>query len=112
HFADFVAAHDGGGRVGAVGGFRDQDLSAAVVVTGVVVGADHGDAGEFTLGAGHGGEGDAFHAGDFLEEVLQVVQTGQVALAVAGRGQRMAVEEIRQHGGAVGAARVVLHGAG
>ncbi len=112
HFADFVAAHDGGGRVGAVGGFGDQDFGAGVVAAGFVVGADHGDAGEFTLGAGHGGERDAFHAGDFLEEVLQLVQAGQVALAVAGRGERVPVEEAGQHGRAVGAARVVFHGAG
>ena len=54
HFTDLVATHDGGGRVGAVGRFRNQDFGARFITTGFVVGADHGDPGEFALGTGHG----------------------------------------------------------
>ena len=112
HFTDLVATHDGGGRVGAVGGFRDEDLGTAFITTGFVVGTDHGDPGELALGARHGGQRYAFHASDFLEEVLQLEHATEETLAVGLRGQGVAVQKARQHGGTVGTTGVVLHGAG
>ena len=95
--ADAEAAHHGGGRIGAVGRVRHQDLGAGRVAAGLVVGADHGHAGELALGPGGGCQRDGVHPGDLLEHLLQLVEAGQDALAVArpapaggGRGSRAA----------------------
>ena len=73
--------------------------------------ADHGDAGELALRAGHGREAHARHAGDVLQDLLQLEQAGEIALTGFGRRERMTRQELRQHRQAVAGPRVVLHGA-
>jgi hypothetical protein len=107
-----IAAHDGGGGVGAMGGVRDDDLTPAAVAACLMIGADHGHAGELALGTGHRGERHPSHAADRLEYLLQLVQTREEALAGLGIGQRVARQELWQHGQRVAGARVVFHGAG
>lgn len=69
-------------------------------------------AGEFTLGTGGRCQGDRMHAGDFLEDLLQLVQTSHDALTMTGGGQRVAPQKTRQRGQAVAGPGVVLHGTG
>lgn len=109
---DLVTAHDRRGRVGPVGGVRDQYLRAGVVPPGPVIGADHGHPGEFPLGTGGRRQGDRVHPADRLEHLLQLIQTGQNTLAVTVRGQRMTPQKTRQRGQTVAGPGVVLHGAG
>ena len=52
YFPDLVAAHGCGSRVGAMGGIRNQNFRPFAVAFCIVVGPDHGDAGELTLSAG------------------------------------------------------------
>ena len=61
--AHLHAAHRRGRRVGAVRRVRDDDLVPREVAARAVVGADHRDAGEFALGAGHRRQRDAGHPG-------------------------------------------------
>jgi hypothetical protein len=110
--AHLEATHGGGGGIGAVSGIRDQDLATFPVAPRRVVGANHGHAGEFTLGAGGGGQGYGVHAGDLREQFLQLVETGQDTLAVGCRRQGMARQEAGQGGQAVAGPGVVLHGTG
>ena len=110
--AHVEAGHDGRGRVGAVGGIGHQDLAPGRVAAGVVVGADHHDAGELALGAGGRREGHRMHAGDDLQHVLQLMQAGHDALAVRLRRRRMPGQKARQRRQAVAGPRVVLHRAG
>jgi len=83
----------------------------AVSPRAVVVGADHRDAGEFSLRAGHRHQAHAGHAGDVFQYFLQVVQAGQQPLPGGFRRERMAREEVGQHRQRVAGARVVFHGA-
>ena len=75
-FAHAVAAHDGRRGIGAVSGGRDEDLVASVVAAGVVPGADHGDPGELPLGTRHRRQRHRRHAGDGLQDLLQLVEAG------------------------------------
>ena len=95
-----------------MGGVGDDDLRARSITPGFVVRPDHGDAGELTLGASHGGQGYALHACHVGEDFLQIVQAGQKSLALRLRGERVPTEETGQARGLVRAPRVVLHGAG
>jgi len=45
-----------------------MNFSSGGVVSRTVVRADHGDAREFALRAGHGREADGLHAGDFQQQ--------------------------------------------
>ena len=71
NFPRLVTAHDGRGRVGAVGRIGYEDLGTSGVVPGIMIGAYHGDAGELPLSPGHGRQRNCGHAGDFLEDFLQ-----------------------------------------
>ncbi len=104
-----AAAHRRSGRIRAVRRLRHDDIRARGVAAGAVIGADHRHAGEFALGARHGGEAHALHAGDLLEHLLQLVHAREEALRL-GR-ERMAREELRQHRIGVARLGVVLHGA-
>ena len=59
-----VPAHIGGGRVGAMGGIRHDDLGALPVSPGIMIGLDQHYAGKLPVGAGSGLEGHIVHAGD------------------------------------------------
>ena len=104
-----AAAHGGGGGIGAVRRDRHDDLVARQVAARAVIGADHGDAGELAVRAGHGRQRHALHARDFLQHLLQFEHAGEKALPGGFRRQRMAVQEARQHGVLVTGLRVVLH---
>ncbi len=108
-FPDHAAAHGGGGGIGAVCGDRHDDFVARQIAARAVVGANHGDAGEFAVRAGHGRQRHALHAGDFFQHFLQFEHAGEEALARGFRRQRVAVQETRQHGVLVTGLRVVLH---
>ena len=80
-FPDHATAHGGGGGVGAVRGDRHDDFVAREIAARAVVGADHGDAGEFAVRAGHGRQRHALHAGDFFQHLLQFVHAGEKSLS-------------------------------
>jgi hypothetical protein len=86
-----------------------DDLVARAVAARAVVSADHGDPGELALRPGHRRERHAFHAGDRLEHLLQLVQAREESLALRLRGERMAREKLRQHRVLVTGPGVVLH---
>ena len=109
HLPDPVPAHGGARRVGSVRGVRHQDLHPLPVAAGLVVGADHGDTHQLALGAGHRSEGHLGHAGHRLQDLLEIVQAGEDALAVRGRRRGVAVEEPGQAREPVADPRVVLH---
>ena len=90
-----VAAHHGARGVGAVCGVWDDDFATLRVASGIVVGADHGNAGELTLGAGHWRCGHRGHAGRRFQHLLQLVQAGEEALACGKFGERMTARESR-----------------
>ncbi len=108
-FAHHTAAHRGGRGVGAVGRFRHDDLVALQIAARAVIGADHGDAGEFALGAGHRAQRHGLHPGHFLQHLLQLVHAGEKSLADALGRQRMARQQLRQHRVLIAGLRVVLH---
>ena len=83
NFPHHAAAHRGGGGVGAVRRVRHDDLVAREIAARAVIGADHRDAGEFAVRAGHGRQRHALHAGDFLQHLLQLEHAGEEALARA-----------------------------
>ena len=107
--AHHAAAHGRGRRIGAVRGLGHDDLVALEVPARAVIGADHGDAGEFPVRAGHGRERDALHPGHFLQHLLQLVHAGEEALAVRLGPERVARQELRQHRVLVAGLGVVLH---
>ena len=109
HLARHVAEHCRRGRIGAVRRVRHQYLGAPGVAPRPVIGTDHRHAGEFTLGAGHGRKAYAGHAGDVLEDLLQVMHARQKALRMRHRGQRVPAGKPRQQGQGVTGARVVFH---
>ena len=109
NFLDHAAAHGGGGGIGAVRRDRHDDFVAREIAARAVIGADHRDAGEFAVRAGHGRQRHALHAGDFLQHLLQFEHAGEESLARRIRRQRMAVQETRQHRVLVTGLRVVLH---
>ena len=83
-----------------------------MIIARFMIGTDHGHAGKLSLGTGHGRERHAFHAGNVFQNLLQLVQAGQIALTVNFRRQRMAAGESGQQCCTVGTPRIVLHGAG
>ena len=104
-----AAAHRRRRGIGAVRRVGNDDLGAGMVVARLVIGADHRDARELALRAGHRRERDALHAGDFLQHLLQLVQALQDPLPGRVRRERMAPEELRQHRVLVAGPRVVFH---
>ena len=108
-FPDRVAAHGGGGRVGAVRRIRHDDLAPRGVAARIVVGADHRHPGEFAVRARHRRHRHAGHAGHVLQHFLQFEHAGEEALAGVVRTGRMACQKLRQHRQRIARARVVLH---
>ena len=104
-----AAAHGGRGGVGAMRRDGHDDLVARQVAARAMVRADHRHAGEFAVCAGHGRERDALHACDFFQHLLQLEHAGEETLAGGFRGERMAVEEPREHRVLVTRLGVVLH---
>ena len=76
-----AAAHRGGRRIGAVRRLRHDDFVAREIAARAVIGADHRDAGELAVRAGHRRERHALHARDFLQHLLQLEHAGEEALA-------------------------------
>ena len=67
-----VAAHGGAGRVGAVGGIRDNDLGPLLVPAVHVVCLDQQQAGELAVGARRGLKCHGVHARDLAQKPLRV----------------------------------------
>jgi len=107
--ADLHATHGGGRGIRAVGGFRNDDLVARQVAAGTMIGADHGDARELALGAGHGRQRHGLHAGHCLEHLLQLVHALEEALPGRLGRERVSPEELGKHRVGVAGLRVVLH---
>ena len=105
------AGHGRGGRVGAVGRVRDEDLVARHVAARAMVGADHQDPGELAVGAGRGLERDRVHAADLGEHPLELPEELERALGGRVGRQRVQVREARQARGPLVELGVVLHGA-
>jgi hypothetical protein len=78
-----------------VSGIGNQYLAARRIAASVVIGADHGHAGELPLRTGHGRQRHAAHAGDILEYFLQFIEAGQITLAQHRGAQRVAVTQAR-----------------
>jgi hypothetical protein len=112
NLARLVTAHHRGGGIGAMRRVRHQDLVARVVAARGVIGADHGDAGELALRAGHRRQRDRPHAGHLLQHLLQLEHAGEETLAELLRRERMPPQQSRQARQRVAGARIVLHGAG
>ena len=104
--------HDGGGRVGTMGGVGDNNLGPGGVVPAAVVCLDEQQAGELAVGPGGGLEGHGVHAGDLPQQLPGGVDGLQapldrllglegVDLGKAGEGGHVLVD-----------LGVVLHGAG
>ncbi len=108
-FLDRVAAHGGGGRVGAVRRIRHDDLAPCGVAACIVVGANHRHPGEFAMCARHRRHRHAGHAGHVLQHFLQFEHAGEEALAGVVRARRVARQKLRQHRQRIARARVVLH---
>ena len=77
---DSKAGHGRRGRVGAVGSIRNQH-DAAVTPLGPVIGGNNGHAGELAVGAGHGLQGKALHAGDGAKAPFKLIEALHGALA-------------------------------
>ena len=107
-----VAAHGGGGGVGAVGGIGHDDLAALRIAPAGVILLDEQHAGKLPVGAGGGLEGHALHAGDLAEIFRRGVQHLPAAGGVLLPGQGMDAGEARQGGHVLIDAGIVLHGAG
>ena len=104
------ARHDGGGRIGAVGGVGDDDLGPGGVVPPGVVRLDEQQAGELAVGPGGGLEGHGVHAGDLPQELFGFVENLQTAL-----DRLLGLEGVNlgeQGGHVLVDLGVVLHGAG
>ncbi len=110
--AHLHAAHRRGRRVRAVRGVGHDDLGAREVAARAVVGADHRDAGELALGAGHRRQRDAGHAGHVLQHFLQLEEACHDALPRRSLRQRVPSQEARQHRERIAGPRVVFHRAG
>ena len=109
HFADYAATHRRRGRVGAVGGVRNDNFAPFGIAACVVISHDHRDAGEFALCACHRRQRHTLHAGHFFQHFLQLEHATEITLAVLGRRQRVAIQKARQHRQRVTGPRVVLH---
>ena len=109
---DLHVGHLGGGRVGAVGGFRDQaDVAMAFAAAGVVAGNRH-QAGVFALGAGVRLHADGVEAGDGLQPFGQAADHLVIASNLVARGEGVDAAEFRPGDRDHLAGRVQLHGAG
>ena len=106
---DHAATHGRGRRVGAVRRVGHDNFVALVVAARLVIGLNHGDAGQLALRARHRRQRHALHAGHVLEHFLQLEHAGQKALAVTDRTQRVPTRKTGQQSQRITGARVVLH---
>ena len=107
-----IAAHGGGGGVGAVGAVGHDDLGALVVAPGIVVLLDQQHTGELAVSTGGRLEGHVVHAGDLAQVGLGGVQHLLHALLVGGGRERMDGGKALQRSHLLVDAGVILHGAG
>ena len=119
HVAVFVTAHhhhletghDRAGRVGAVGGGRDQADIALTLPLHRLVFAYHQQARVFTLGAGIRLHGKCGKAREFAQHALQIVKQLLVALGLVQRREGMHGVEFAVGQGLQLRGRVQFHGA-
>ena len=92
---DLQPGHDGGGRVGAVGGHRNEaDVAVRIAGRSVIV-ADGEQARIFALAAGVGLQRDRVEAGDLGEHRLELLEELLVALRLLERREGMHEGEAR-----------------
>jgi len=89
-----------------------NQLVAMRFATRVMISANHGDSGEFTLCARHRRERHAVHAGDVFQISCNSYMQVKKPWPVSSGGQRMTIQKLRQHGVLIARTRVVLHRAG
>ena len=104
--------HDGGSRVGAVGGVGDDDLRPGRVATVDVVRLDEQQPGKLAVGPSGGLEGHGAHAGDLAQQLPGLVEDFQASLDRLLRLEGMDLGEPGQGGHVLVNLGVVLHGAG
>ena len=107
-----IAAHSGGGGIGAVGAVGNDDLGALMIAPCIVVLLDQQHAGELAVSAGGGLEGHAVHAGDLAEIAAGGIQHLPASGHGVLRGQGMHPGKARQGRHLLVDAGVILHGAG
>ena len=111
-FDNFETGHGSTGRVGAVGGIRDNDLRSLVFATVPEVFLNASNGGELTLCTSDGLERDLVHTSAHLKHVLHLVEDGEQPLQVVFGLMRVDVSNARELGDDFVHTRVVLHGAG
>ena len=92
------AGHRRGRGIGAVARIRHEDLVAVRVAAGVVVGADHEDAGQLALGARRRLERHGLHARDLGQRGLEFPEELERALRDLVRAERVERREPRAGG--------------
>ena len=92
------ARHGGRGRVGAVGGIRNEDAGSLVLAAIAVIGAHHQEAGELAMRAGRGLQRDPGKAADLRQPLLQAEHQCEIALNGFGILQRMGLGKAREPG--------------
>ena len=95
NFPDDTAAHCRRCGICAVRRIRHDDLVPILITACDVIGTNHGDTGEFSLGARHRCQRHGLHAGYRLQHLLQFVHAGKKPLAVANRSQGMPLRKSR-----------------
>ena len=89
------AGHLRAGRVGAVGGRRNQADVAMALAVGFEVGLDHEQAGVFALRAGVGLQADAGIARGFAKPVAQLAVELRIAFELVSRRKGMDARKLR-----------------
>ena len=89
------AGHDRAGRIGAVGGGRNQHHVALALAAGALERPDHEQPGELPLRAGVGLQGDGVEAGDGAQQRFELGDDGSVPARLRGRREGMHVPELR-----------------
>ena len=103
--------HDGGSRVGAVGGIRHNNFGAGGVATALMVAADEQQAGVLSVGACGRLQRHAVHAGDLTEHRLGFGQHLEAPLDRPGGLEGMNPGKSGQRGHLLVDAGIVFHGA-
>ena len=106
------AGHHRRGRVGAVGGGRNQADSTMPVTRFLMIFADRQQPGVFALGAGVGLHADGIETGDRPQHGFQLIDHGLVACRLGQRSKGMQAGEFRPGDGNHLAGGIQLHGAG
>ena len=106
---DVVSVERGTGGVGAVGRVGDEDLLARRIAALLVIGADHHDAGQFSLGARRRLQRHAVHAADFGQPLFELPRQFEESLGRLGGRERVRVGEAREPRSSLVHLGVVLH---